>query len=332
MELQDFGVPEDVERAYYDLRDHGPASPRALQVWLPRRVDASTVLEQLKVFGMAAQIGDGRWLAEDWKVAVERVSERFIEQQQHRAREVMAAEQPSTASTSMVQELVGIDEINNGYLWPGMANAQESVCAFDLPPYLNPREDPAKINDEGLTEIAAEWEPLKRGVEIRGIYDPSAFRNNPTKVREISEFVAQGEQSRWFPVNQKLIIIDRREVLIGQLETYSGPPEEVRALRTDHPVLVAHFNALWDETWAKAFPWKPPPGESADPDDKTEFAYQCILAGATDSASLARMMGLSDRQARRYFVDVMDELGAANQVELGKIIQSTLDNFAPSIV
>lgn len=323
--LQEWGVPEDVEQAYHALRNHGPATARSLQIWLRRDIEAEPTLEKLGELGMAVSV-DGRWTAEDWRTAVANVHRRYSDEQDKRAREVMATEQsPDRTDASQIDALVGVDEINE-YLNPCMESAKESIRGYDVPPYVNPRGEQDIASEDRLSEVAAEWEPLNRDIPTYCVYDPSVFRD-PTKVREIIMFGRRGEFQRWYPINQKLIIVDHREVLIGQIETYHGPPEDVRALRTDHPILVAHFNALFDDTWAKAFPWKPPPAGDDDTRSKKEFAYQCILAGASDSVSLARMMGLSERQAKRYLADVMKELGAETAFELGKIIQSTLDTY-----
>lgn len=301
MGLRDFGVPESIESGYLILRQQGPIDPDSLRVWLPG-LDVDDVLRGFKEFGLAEEAEDGRWVAEDPQA----VATRFRERTERLASDLEEAADSPLGVVGSIEVLRGIQTIN-GFV-KRRTNESDLVQGFDLPPYINLRDDPEQMNAEGLRTIAPEWGVLDRGGRLQSVYDPSGYRGDPTKIKEISSFVAAGEEAKVAEVHTKLIIFDRVEVLVGFLRTYEkGDPENVLAMRTDHPIMVEALCAQFDTAWKKGTPWSDP--ESRTDADMRRSQLIRYLLSAFDKNDIAADLEVSPRTVDREIHNLMSYLG-----------------------
>lgn len=322
--LETYGVPTQVEEAYFILQHHGPLDRDGLRVWLRQTPGIDEVLEGLERFGLASETPGKRWEAVDVDVALDHLDQRLNAAREAARKEVRETVQSAAHyETGTIEMLRGHDAIREK-TWERLQAATESLEGFDLPPYMDDRGEEATSAD-GLREIAPEWSVLDQQKELRSIYDPRGFLNNDTKIREISVWIEHGEKARTASLNTKLMIVDHREAFIGMLATYGGPPEDVRSIYTDHPIILEALKAQFQTTWDHATPW-PTPSAPGSAEDRRQRVMQCLMAGMGVD-QIARQLNVKPRTVYRDKEKLRSDLDVGDDVQLGMRLREMRDGI-----
>ena len=164
--------------------------------------------------------------------------------------------------------------------------AKKEICAFDKPPYVQPR--PNATTDD-LDKLSPEWQALERGVKVRAVYHPGF---DTDRLAELALFAEKGEQSRTAPVPMKLILVDSQVALIPSMRSYS-PGQELRASVTRHPMLVEALVWLFETVWDSSVPIITTP-QPSEQDPRRQMLISLLMKGFTDSA-IANQLGINVR-------------------------------------
>jgi hypothetical protein len=186
-------------------------------------------------------------------------------------------------------------------------SAKKEICAFDKPPYVQPRPN---ATADSLDEISPEWQALERGAKLRCVYHPGF---DSDRLAELALFAERGEQSRTAPVPMKLILVDAQVALIPSMRSYS-PGHELRASITRHPMLVEALQWLFETVWDASVPIVTSGFSENDP--RRQMLISLLMTGSTDSA-IATQLGINVRSVRRWISELMDELGVTTRLQLG---------------
>jgi len=187
------------------------------------------------------------------------------------------------------------------------AGAKKEICAFDKPPYVQPRPN---ATSESLDEEAPEWQALSRGVSVRCVYHPGF---DADRLAELALFAVRGEQSRTAPVPMKLNIYDAQVALIPAMRSYE-PGHELRASIIRHPMLIEALQWLFETVFDSAVPIITSGFSESDP--RRQMLISLLMTGSTDSA-IATHLGINVRSVRRWIAELMDELGVTTRLQLG---------------
>jgi DNA-binding CsgD family transcriptional regulator len=110
-----------------------------------------------------------------------------------------------------------------------------------------------------------------------------------------------------------ILVVDRRVAVVSD----PGTPAGGETLVTDPPVVQAYLALARDQVHRS---W-PPSALSADgrlPDPSPiERRVLCLLGSCTSDVEVARHLGITDRQLRRYIRSLQVRLGVRNRFQLG---------------
>ncbi|MBR7833245.1 response regulator transcription factor [Actinospica durhamensis] len=186
-----------------------------------------------------------------------------------------------------------------------LARADEEVLAFDTPPYV--------VHQYGDADI--EIELLSRRITCRAVYAAEVL-DVPPRAERIRTLVELGEQARVVPVVPiKMIVVDRREVLLPLFTAGQGPQQH--AVVVHNSGICDALVALFEAVWARGVPLFAPQGQREDglpPEDRA--ILHLLNAGLKDDA-IGRQLSLSERTVRRRVAEISERLGASTRFQIG---------------
>lgn len=171
-------------------------------------------------------------------------------------------------------------------------------------------QSPESLEASGPLDEAA----LARGVRLRTIYQTSIAHDTATR-RYVDRLGRLGAEHRTVPALPLRLFIADRAVAILPLDPANS---RAGALLVHSPGMVTALCALFEAYWEAATPF----GEQRDAPDATEPTAQereilrLLAAGAKDE-SIARVLDVSLRTARRNVADLMAKLGAGSRFQAG---------------
>lgn len=312
--LAKYGVRDEVESLWSMVRQQGPQQAAVLADWATNG-DLGSLLKEAAEIGLMEQLPAGEWQAVPLDVGASAAKAWWSRQADQDIELMLLAE---AAGSDSVHLMVGMHQIRP-YIADALDRCKEVLQGFDIPPYATPHDDPDEVGDpERLAEISPEMALLlRRGVEIQTIYDPSAITNS-VKRREITTFMDAGETAKVGDAPGKVMIFDRREVMMSVLRTYENKnPDLVQAVWTDHPALVEFMNYMWEKAWAAAKPYPDGPGRQNSA--LTDVA-RCLYVSGLSQAETARQLNLSVSSIRRYKDKLRNMLGAKTTDQVGWLL------------
>ena len=310
--LQPLGISPEAESVYVALAPVESASLSELASRLGADVvDTRQHLQRLAELGLAVESDRGQWQSLPLLEAVQSLRQQRLSEieaasvaaeslQNH----LLAAGTPSEEDGVTV--LIGRESIVSAH-HELCDSIKKELCAFDKPPYVQPREDPTP---ESLSAESPEWRVLERGLSHRVVYHPGF---DAERLAELALFAAKGERSRTAPVPMKLMLFDERTALIPSMRSYA-PGHELRASIVRHPLLVEALQWLFEAVWDASVPIITSTFSETDP--RRAMLIALLMAGSTDSA-IATQLGINVRSVRRWISELMDELGVGTRLQLG---------------
>jgi sugar-specific transcriptional regulator TrmB/DNA-binding CsgD family transcriptional regulator len=310
--LQPLGISADAEAVYVGLAPMASGTvPEIARLTTTDPASTERALQELRGLGLAAELSPGLWQALPLlEVANALRAQRLSELEMATVAaeslhsHLLAATQ--NAPDNDIQIVVGREgilaarrEICN--------SAKNEICAFDKPPYVQPRPN---ATAQALDEISPEWQALERGARLRCVYHPGF---DSDRLAELALFAERGEQSRTAPVPMKLILVDAQVALIPSMRSYS-PGHELRASITRHPMLVEALQWLFETVWEASVPIVNSAFSENDP--RRQMLISLLMTGSTDGA-IATQLGINVRSVRRWISELMDELGVTTRLQLG---------------
>jgi sugar-specific transcriptional regulator TrmB/DNA-binding CsgD family transcriptional regulator len=154
---------------------------------------------------------------------------------------------------------------------------------------------------------------LRRGVDMRIIYDTSLLREERNRAR-LGERAAAGARIRVRPGPlRRLIVLDERVAVVpvDQADSLRG------ALIVRQPGLVRELSARFTQQWEEATDLHDAGATaSGEPADGDCAVLRMLAAGMTDEL-VARRVGVSVRHLRRRIARLMEQLEATSRFQAG---------------
>ncbi len=202
---------------------------------------------------------------------------------------------------------------------------------------------------EDILEIVREKlrEASRRGIRIRVLCSHATFAD-PAALTCTAELAALGASIRSRPeVAGRLVIVDREFAVVfneglgaeagaredtdahatdatagdGPATRPTGPTEACEdgpmAVTINEPTTLTALGAGFDLLWQDAKPFGEGTARNASVTDDLKVAIVRLLAQGHKDEVVARRLGLSVRQCRRYVKEIMDELDAASRFQAG---------------
>jgi len=309
--LQPLGISAEAEAVYVVLAPLKGATRKHLaDLMAVDTAEVASSLDELRRLGLAAELSAGHWQALPLPdvvkaLKVQRVSElelaSFAADSLHS--HLMAA---AHSESDDIRIFVGREAIT-ATMREMCETAQESICMFDKPPYVEDRD----ATEEALTEVAPEWQALERGIHLRTIYHPGF---DDDRLLELTLFAENGEDARTAPVPMKLVLVDSRTALIPSMQSYE-PGHELRMSLVRHPLVVEALQWLFEAVWDASVPIvSASAGNERDP--RRQMLISLMMTGSTDNA-IASTLGINVRSVRRWIAELMDELRVTTRLQLG---------------
>lgn len=165
---------------------------------------------------------------------------------------------------------------------------------------------------------------LDRGVEIRTLYQHTAWHDGPTR-EYVSEITPLGAKVRTLDeFFDRLIIVDRKLAFIP------ADTERERAVIIREAAVVRFLVEVFERNWqrAKMFQGSRTPNESADISAVLrETIIRCLIHGDSDG-KIAKRIGLSTRAYSSHLAKLKAEFKAESRFQLGYL----LGQLAPEVV
>ncbi|MFC8230403.1 LuxR family transcriptional regulator [Streptomyces sp. NPDC057287] len=154
---------------------------------------------------------------------------------------------------------------------------------------------------------------LDRGVEVRTLYQHTAWHDGPTR-EYVTEITALGAEVRTLDeFFDRIIIVDRRLAFIP------ADTERDQAVIIREPAVVRFLVEVFERNWqrAKTFQGSRTPNESIHISAMLrETIIRCLIHGDSDSA-IAKRIGLSTRAYASHLAKLKAELRAESRFQLG---------------
>ena len=208
-------------------------------------------------------------------------------------------------STSRLVELVEGRAASAARAQDMLGRADEEVLAFDTPPYV------AREYSDSDIEIGL----LARHIRCRAVY-ASQVLDVPQRAEVIRALVGLGEQARVVPVVPiKMIIVDRREVLLPLADSDNHSPEN--AVVVHKSGICEALTALFESVWTHAVPlFTTGHDNHADLLAEDRSILQLLNAGMKDDV-IGRQLGISERTVRRRVAELAARVGASSRFQIG---------------
>ena len=214
-------------------------------------------------------------------------------------------ERVSRGSISRLVELIEGRAASAARFQDMLMRADEEVLAFDAPPYV------AHDYADSDLEIGL----LVRHVRCRAVYAAEVL-DVPRRAELIRALVGLGEQARVVPVVPiKMIIVDRREVLLPLADSGDRAPEN--AVVVHKSGICEALTALFESVWVHAVPlFTTAADDDADLPAEDRAILQLLNAGMKDDV-IGRQLDLSERTVRRRVAALAARLGASSRFQIG---------------
>ncbi|MGW6541602.1 LuxR family transcriptional regulator [Streptomyces massasporeus] len=156
-------------------------------------------------------------------------------------------------------------------------------------------------------------ELLGRGVEVRTLYQHTAWHDSPTR-QYVADMTALGAQVRTMDeLFDRLIVIDRSVAFIP------ADNERDQAVIIREPAVVRFLVGVFERNWLRAKPFEGSrtPNESSHISGVLrETIIRCLINGDSDTA-IAKRIGLSTRAYATHLAKLKSELKAETRFQLG---------------
>lgn len=262
--LETYGISPDTEAAYTAMPAHEPATVETFTCQLPATVSITRILNDLKRSGLAAENGDGRWLATPLPVATAMLENRRVADLERAAHQIHALNHAVADDCDREHGLAHIDRLDSRdaileFLWKTCATTS-SMRAFYRPPYGVVRDQEPSAGY--YRRVASAWQILDRGGTIRTVYHPG-FCDAPLRRRELAFWIGHGEQAPFAEVSTKLMIADQTTIMVPSMSQYFQMAEAARhgkqfeprmAVIRGHDILHEIFSTLFEQTWNTGLP------------------------------------------------------------------------------
>ncbi len=130
-------------------------------------------------------------------------------------------------------------------------NTKKEFIGFAKPPYAHEHKR-QKMN----MQENAEFEILKKGVVVKGLYEFPSKKDIEFITKNIEECIKAGEKARMIEKNPiKMYISDRKYVLMA-LDNPKFSTSPFTMLLIKHPDLALACRILFDHLWEKAMPFE----------------------------------------------------------------------------
>ncbi|MCS0634256.1 hypothetical protein NX801_00955 [Streptomyces sp. LP05-1] len=154
---------------------------------------------------------------------------------------------------------------------------------------------------------------LDRGVQVRTLYQHTAWHDGPTRAF-VAEMTSYGAEFRTVDeLLDRAIIIDRRLAFIP------ADSERDQAIAIKEPAVVRFLVGVFERNWFRARPFK----GSRSPDESSsissvlrETIIKCLIDGESDKA-IAKRIGLSTRAYASHLAKLKEELRVETRFQLG---------------
>lgn len=314
--LSGLGVGPSHERAYRALLRHGAADLTELSELTNLSPGAlRRIVTFLEDEGLATRLTGRRlrFVATSPHVAVGALAARR-EEEIARARESVETltnemrQQSGAPPEELLEIVTGQSSVGRNFMQLNLS-ARREVRAFVRPPFAADVSQPPDSQDTAL----------RRGVQVRGIYDVSAFET-PGLLEAARRLVGEGEQARVASVPIKLIIVDSK---IAMLPLTSDDQQAAHSAVVVHrSTLLDALISLFETVWRSAAPLRwtgedlvlPEAGERF-----TSFDAQILslLSAGLKDETVARQLGLSLRTLQRRLRELFDGFGARTRFQAG---------------
>lgn len=161
-------------------------------------------------------------------------------------------------------------------------------------------------------------ELLRRGVELRTIYQHTARYDGPTAAY-VERMTALGAQVRTLGDGlMRMIVFDRR---IGIMEVRG---DRGSAVVVREPNIVDFMGAAFDRAWTTAEPFPASRARSGVRTVTNELSelITALLAEGRDDRAIARRLGMSERTCQRYVREILARTGARTRFQAGYLISA----------
>ncbi|MEQ4721856.1 helix-turn-helix transcriptional regulator [Nonomuraea sp. B19D2] len=317
MRLEAVGISQEAEEIYrFFLRRDGDevGSIRQALDLDPDSVEAA--VESLGELGLLDLKDRHHVVAEDPRIAIERLVEQRIEELNQEIRRVMAAREAINSlvedrrrgterdTTLAIERIEGVDRVRRQIDDLAFFSYTEVLC-------LHPGGGLSKAAIE--TARLADTRLLRRGLTVKSIYHPQAL-DVPHLVSYLGEFTQLGGQVRITEERMDRMVVFDRSVAVVPVD----PKESSRgALLVREPGLVSQLVIYFDGLWEAADEFGGRHGEIDDGPGLSDLERSVLtaLASADKDEIAARDLGISVRTYRRYVADLMSRLGAVNRFQ-----------------
>lgn len=156
-------------------------------------------------------------------------------------------------------------------------------------------------------------ELLDRGVEVRTLYQHTAWHDGPTR-EYVTEMTSLGAQVRTLDeFFDRLIIVDRSMAFVP------ADTERDQAVIIREPAVVRFLTEVFERNWQRAKPFQ----GSRTPNESShisavlrETIIRCLIHGDSDNA-IAKRIGLSTRAYATHLAKLKADLKAESRFQLG---------------
>ncbi|WP_329222935.1 helix-turn-helix domain-containing protein [Streptomyces sp. NBC_01485] len=313
-------VEEDV---YLHLVDRGEATTAALGAALAHPADAiAEALAALARHGLVSTAPDepGRHVVGPPTVTLGSLlaARRDVLHQAELAITELAERHRAAAGRDLgglIEIVTGVQPISRRFLQV-LESADREICGFTKSPpvAVGPRDNPAEPVVAG------------RGLRMRTVIEQS-YLADPHSGVDIDQALGRGQEiaiAAELPVS--MVIADSSIALVP---AFADPQDTPRAILINSSGLLSPLVALFEKTWAAAYPLRPRTVRDGDPIPYADGTpgpaglapldakiLDLLLAGLTDRA-VAGTLGVSLRTVTRRIRHLMDLAGADNRIQLG---------------
>jgi sugar-specific transcriptional regulator TrmB len=209
----------------------------------------------------------------------------------------------SSPREAPIVELRGLSNINR-FITATVGDAEKEL--FTAQPA---GARPAKVLD---TAVERDVRALKRGVQMRTLYQHSARRSQATR-DYVEQVRAHGAEVRTLDeFFHRLIVVDRAVAIVP------GQEGDAVAVVIHDPNLVAYLADIFERYWERArdFTDRELNTQRDIADDVHNMTVRMLVEGHSDHAS-AKRVGVSTRTYAGYIAALKDEYGADTRFQLG---------------